>query len=269
MQSLRYACRPGRPEGTPRLKGLYVFGNKDSPTLPSASSTTSTPSVGSVSISLNWNHKSSHALKEAINAEGDEWYHQRGKMINKPVVDGWAETMLDCQGAIQFDACLCTGPRHQNSPTFGKFPVSSVPGTQHPWNVATFALGGCASCGCAPEGFTTYGECSPERLPLLAPVPLQSSNVKTASRPQTRNAENGAKPQFVPRCWDCIRDRFCFSCQEWWCESCYQVPTQAELQAAQHVHIVQDTNGLADHETAETESPKIKVRQGCCINCKI
>lgn len=257
MQSLRYACRPGRSDGTPRLKGLYIFGKKDSLTLPSTSAA-STPSVKSASISINWNHKSTNALKEAINAEGDEWYRQRGKMIHKPVADGWAETLLDCRSAIQFDACLCTGPRHQNSPAFGKVPVSNVPGAQHPWSVATFALGGCATCGCAPEGFTTYGESSLQESPLLSPVLAHSSNVKTASRPQKSSFDNGA-PKFVPRCWDCIRDRFCFSCQEWWCESCYQVPTPAELEL-QHVHIVQDTSGLADHEMMATESLKVKVR---------
>lgn len=29
--ALSYACRPGRPEGTPRLKGLYIFGTGDDP----------------------------------------------------------------------------------------------------------------------------------------------------------------------------------------------------------------------------------------------
>ncbi|KAK9771007.1 putative F-box domain-containing protein [Seiridium cardinale] len=264
MQSLRFACRPSRSDGTPRLKGLYIFGKMDLPTLPAtrsaASSTASTPSVASASISINWNHKSSNALKEAIKAERDEWYYQRGKMINKPIAEGWAETVLDCRGAIQFDAPLCTGPRHQNSPAFGKVPVSSVPGAQHPWSVATFALGGCATCGCAPEGFTTYGESSLEQLPLLTPVPLHSSNVKTASRPQMSTSDGEGKPKFVPRCWDCIRDRFCFSCLEWWCESCYQAPAHPEVHTSQHVHIVQDTSGLADHEMAEMEPPKIKTR---------
>ncbi|KAH6645121.1 hypothetical protein BKA67DRAFT_527647 [Truncatella angustata] len=195
MQSLRYACRPSRPEGTPRLRGLYV---------------------------INWNHKSTHALKEAINADGDEWYQQKGKIITKPITDGWAETLLDCRGAVQFDATLCTGPRHRNSSAVGKVSVPSVPGAQHPYNVANFALGGCANCGCAPEGFTVYGDSPSGELPLLSPMPLHSSNVKTASRPQACKSGNNETPKFVPRCWDCIRDRFCFSCREWWCESCYQ-----------------------------------------------
>ena len=27
--SLKYVCRPSRPKGTPKLKGLYIFGPKD------------------------------------------------------------------------------------------------------------------------------------------------------------------------------------------------------------------------------------------------
>lgn len=271
MQTLRYACRPSRPEGTPRLKGLYVFGKKDLLSVSPAASGTASPSVTGANISINWNHKSSHALKEAMNVNGSQWYHRRGKVITKPIaaVDGWAATLLDCRGVIQFDACLCTGPRHQNSAAFTKVPVTSIPGADHPWNIATFALGGCATCGCSPEGFTSYSDSPLEQLPLLAPVPLHSSNVKTALRPdsQCKNESEGAK--FVPRCWDCIRDRFCFSCLQWWCEACYQAPTGAEMQAAQHVHIVQDSNEMADYEVLQQlEAMKIKVWDHSCIGCK-
>ncbi|ETS73082.1 hypothetical protein PFICI_15257 [Pestalotiopsis fici W106-1] len=271
MQTLRYACRPGRPEGTPRLKGLYVFGTKDLPSISPAVSKASPPPVASPNISINWNHKSSHALKESMNLSGSDWYHRRGKVSTKPIaVDGWAATMLDCRGAIQFDACLCTGPRHQNSVAFGKVPVASVPGANHPWNIATFALGGCATCGCAPEGFTSYSDSPFEQLPLLAPVPLHSSSVKTACRPESTSKDGSNAAKFVPRCWDCVRDRFCFSCLQWWCEACYQAPTSAELQAAQHVHIVQDSNEAADYEVLQQmEALKIKVRDHTCIECQV
>ncbi|KAI1841885.1 hypothetical protein JX266_011963 [Neoarthrinium moseri] len=276
MQSLRYACRASREEGTPQLKGLYIFGKKDTPVLPAATSTASTPSARSASISIDWNHKSNHALKEAMTADGDDWYHKRGKMISRPIAEGWAETLLDCRSAINFDAVLCTGPRHQNSPALGRVPVLTVPGGRSPWSVATFALGGCNSCGCAPEGFTEYGESLAEQLPLLAPPPLHSSNPKNATRPQNIHADGKEPLRFVPRCWDCIRDRYCFSCDQWWCESCYQAPTDAELQAAQHVHIVEDTGSLSDHEAVATEPPKLKdpkIKRDCwecqtnCLDC--
>ncbi|KAI0129930.1 hypothetical protein BJ170DRAFT_292517 [Xylariales sp. AK1849] len=272
MQSLRYACRTSRPERTPRLKGIYVFGKSDTPALPV------TTSAGNAMSSINRNHTSNHAPKEAMCGEGDDWYLKKGRIISKPIAEGWAETLLDCRGVIHFDAVLCTSPRHQNSLAFGKVPVSSVPsGNQNqPWSIATFALGGCATCGCAPEGFTIYGDSPAEQLPLLTPLPLHSSNVKVATRPQSPTDENTENPKFVPRCWDCIRERYCFSCDQWWCESCYHIPTGVELAAAQHIHIVDDTIGFSDHEISAMEPPKIKdpkIKRDCwecqtnCLDC--
>lgn len=265
MQSLQYACRPTRPDGSLRLKGLYVFGTRDAAPSPRQPGQSAGAKIG-----VRWNHRSNTALRELLDGEGDDWYHRKGKVISRPVADGWAETLLSCREAIHFDAVLCTGPRHQNSSAFGRVPVPAVPGgASRSWSVATFALGGCATCGCAPEGFTTHDSSPPGELPLLAPPPLHSSNVKTAARPAAvAGPDSGARPQFVPRCWDCIRDRYCFSCDQWWCEACYQAPTEAELQAAQHVHIVDDAGGLSDHEAAAFEPPKVKVRNGHRHRCK-
>ncbi|KAI0008381.1 hypothetical protein F4779DRAFT_628540 [Xylariaceae sp. FL0662B] len=280
MQSLRYACRPTRPEDTPRLKGLYVFGKKETPALPAAKAPTKqVAATRGAHISSGWNNKSQHALKESIEGEGDDWYQRRGRIIGKPIVDGWAETLLDCRAVIRFDAVLCTGPRHQNSPAFGKVPF--VPGrttAESPWGVATFALGGCASCGSAPEGFTVYGESPAEDTPLLPPIPLHASTIKAATCPNSNGGavEGGkGKNKFVPRCLECIRERYCFSCNQWWCEACYQVPSRDEL-TAQHVHIVDETNGLMDHELAALEPPKVKtpkITRSCwecehnCLDC--
>ncbi|KAI0173117.1 hypothetical protein GGR52DRAFT_373541 [Hypoxylon sp. FL1284] len=286
MQSLRYACRSTRPDDTPRLKALYVFGARDAPaTVTSASPPSASippnaaAAVAAAAIGVGWNLKSQNALKESMQSEGDDWYHRKGRIISKHIADGWAETLLDCREVIRFDSVLCTGPRHQNSPAFGKVPVqqhsngngAAVDGR---WGLATFALGGCASCGTAPEGFTAYGESPPEDLPLLAPVPLHSSTVKAATCP-TPGGESGT-PRFVPRCLECIRERYCFSCDQWWCESCYQVPSRHEL-AAQHVHVVDQTNGMAAHKMAALEQPptvkKPKISRSCwecehnCLDC--
>lgn len=290
MQSLRFACRSTRPEGTPSLKALYVFGKKDAPVPPRAAaggtdgtSAGARAAVGGSSganISTNGNHKSQHALKEAIQIEGDEWYHKRGRVISRSINDRWAETMLDCRETIRFDAVLCTGPRHQNSPAFGKSPFAAPSmnnaGHPTPWAVATFAVGGCASCGTAPEGFTVHGESPAEMLPLLSPVPLHSSTIKSATCPRDiqfdkTQEKNRQPPSFVPRCLECIRERYCFSCDQWWCESCYQVPSREELASAQHVHIVDDnsTNSLVFHEMAAFEQPKVKVRMGYCTECNL
>ena len=279
MQALSTACRRTRPEGTPRLKALYMFGKKDALPPPSrnatttgANTTTSAASPGAT-ISTDWNQRSQHALEESIRGEGDDWYHKHGRIISRNVNERWAGTILDCRDAILFDAVLCTGPRHQNSPAYGRVPA--VTDTNSPWAVATFAVGGCASCGSAPEGFTVYGESPAETLPLLSPVPLHSSTVRSATCPRTVDSgapEGSSKPAFVPRCVDCIRERYCFSCDQWWCESCYQVPSPEELAGAQHVHIVDDnnTNSLMLHELAAFEQPsKIKVRMGYCIECNL
>ncbi|KAI1802088.1 hypothetical protein F4811DRAFT_422233 [Daldinia bambusicola] len=274
MQSLRFACRPTRPDDTPRLKALYVFGTRDAPALPAP------PLIarrhrftrgGGANISVDWNHKSQHALNASIQSEGDDWYHKKGRIIGKHIADGWAETLLDCREAIKFDAVLCTSPCHQNSPAFGKVPGTprgAASGAERPWSVATFALGGCASCGTAPEGFTVYGESPPEDLPLLAPVPLHSSTIKAATcpKPDPRSEGNEGTHKFIPRCLECIRERYCFSCGQWWCEACYQVPSRQEL-SGQLVHIVGQTNGVAEHESVAVELPTVKVRKGYCLSC--
>ncbi|KAI0454128.1 hypothetical protein F5B21DRAFT_257349 [Xylaria acuta] len=233
MQALRYACRPTRPDDTPRLKALYYFGKRDAAPLPPPARTA--PARGA-NISASWNQKSQHALEGE--GEGEDWYNRKGRMISKPIADGWAETLLDCREAMRFDTILCTGPRHRNSPAFGKTHLTPAGGS--PWGVAAFAVGGCASCGSAPEGFTTYGDSPSEELPLLSPIPLHSSSIKSATRPA---ADGGGRHAFVPRCLECIRERYCFSCNQWWCEACYQVPSREE-----HVSIVHlDGNGLDEN----------------------
>lgn len=243
MQSLRYACRATRPEGTPRLQGVYVFGPRDAPaTAP------------------------------------DGWYQRRGRMVAQPAAEGWAETLLACRPTLAFDAVLCTGPRHRNSAAHGA-PGAPITGVteRHPWRVATYALGGCASCGGAPEGFTAYGGAAEAAglLPLLAPVSARSSHVRSAVRPKdiaSSSASSSARrpAEFVPRCQDCVRERYCFACNQWWCEACYQVPSLEEL--AGHVHIVDSdaaaADGLSAHEAAALEPPKPKVRpDGRCDEC--
>ena len=276
MQALSTACRRTRPEGTPCLKALYIFGKKG--VLPPPLGNVTTGPNTTATISTDWNQRSQQALEESIRGEGDDWYHKRGRIISRSVNERWAGTLLDCRDAILFDAVLCTGPRHQNSPAFGKVPAATTTGSgppSSPWAVATFAVGGCASCGSAPEGFTVYGESPAETLPLLSPVPLHSSTLRSATCPRTIGSgslEGTSRPAFVPRCVDCIRERYCFSCDQWWCESCYQVPSPEELAGAQHVHIVDDnnTNSLMVHELAAFEQPsKIKVRMGYCIECNL
>ncbi|ROT42870.1 hypothetical protein SODALDRAFT_268833 [Sodiomyces alkalinus F11] len=208
-RTLQYACRPSRPKNTPRLKALYVFGSS----------------------------------QPALHPEDtqEEWYQKKGKIITRPIGAEWADALVDCHGIIAFDTLPCQGPRHINSPAYGKVPhlhaappppppSSSSSGARTPqWAVASYALPGCAGCGAAPEGLITATRTPRAELPLLSPPPLFASSLQAAATPNTpcsSSSGGGASSSFVARCSDCIRDRYCFSCSSWWCEDCYAPPTE-------------------------------------------
>lgn len=166
--ALQYACRDSRPEGTPRLKGLYVFGKKDEPDslLPAPSSATPSlnPSAACATVASAWNTRSQQALVASlppVDVDLEPWYGRRGQQLCRPVNPDWAQTLVACDGSIAFDAVLCTGPRHLNSRAWGTVDgaaleaagAPSVP----PWAVAAYSLGGCTGCGSAPEGWTVWG----------------------------------------------------------------------------------------------------------------
>ncbi|EHK23388.1 uncharacterized protein TRIVIDRAFT_178845 [Trichoderma virens Gv29-8] len=191
-QTLQYACRPTRRAGSPSLKALYVFGPRD------------------------WNQRSQMALASSLQHQGDAWWHKKGRILPRSVSQEWADCMFTCQGIIAFDAVLCQGPRHRNSPAYkGGSDLDSARA------VATHALLGCESCHEAPEGLTRLNSSAVANLPLLAPLPLFSSSLKAAVNPREPYSS------FVPRCMDCIRERYCTGCDKWWCESCYVLPGQS------------------------------------------
>lgn len=257
---IQMAVRPSRPEGMPRLKGLYIFGAKDPPPLPANPA----PTSGS-SIPTGWNQRSHKALAAVLHDVADEcpWYDKKGTIIPRPVPTEWASTILACAGLIFFDAVLCRGPRHLNSPAYGSIDIAanSPPSPHVPskWAVATHAVEGCAGCGSAPEGWTVWGEptgidedddtC---RFPLLAPPPVHSSNVKVARCPSgadfnpraNRTTENGPR-RFIARCMECLRDRYCWACSKWWCEKCF---TLGQLDSHDGLYY--------------------KVREGLCVECE-
>ncbi|KAK4187050.1 hypothetical protein QBC35DRAFT_499698 [Podospora australis] len=250
-QALQYACRDSRPEGTPRLQGLYVFGPKEPTPGALIKEQSMSPSPTSpAAVAAAWNSKSQKALTASLAEEPEAWYERRGKQFPHRIDQEWASTLVACDGIIAFDAVLCTGPRHLNSPAWGKVNIealnaaaaspasASIPHFQ----VATHSLGGCAGCGSAPEGWTTWGEDGHSRdrdtrrssnigkFPLLAPPPVHSSTLGAAMCPSGQsvrphhpfaNKAEKKKARFVPRCFDCIRDRYCTGCNQWWCETCY------------------------------------------------
>lgn len=275
MQVLRYCVRPTRPAGTPRLKGLYVFGPKDTHT-PQAEwrslDTHTSSSMGVMSsegaqLGMEWNHKSHQALSSALAADRNCWYSASGRMISKPPISEWAETVQVCEGLISFDAVLCRGPRHKlsapssiNTPNEGSGRLSNhfIPPT-----LATVALGpnGCAICHKSPEGPLVFGTASPAELPLLAPPPLHSSTVRAAEYPAM--GRGSSLPLFM-RCEACLRDRWCERCNKWWCESCHGSHETNLYTPMQKVEVAQDLIA-AGFINGKRSEDILKVLLGLCV----
>ena len=257
--ALQFACRNSRPEGAPRLKGVYIF---TSPGSQVAASAAPGGTAAASTIGAGWNHKSHRALQLALDDGGQGWYAQKGRMITRMVADDWAATLQACHGIISFDTVLCRGPRHVNSPVYGKY-ASSVAASQRLLSVATYALDACAACGTAPEGRIVHGESPLSLLPLLAPPSVLSSTLKAATHPQP---SGNARPFFVARCAECLRDRYCASCHRWWCESCYQHPSTSMNAAVTEPVMVLDDDG-SDTLEQEDGMSKPKVCQDLCDEC--
>ncbi|KAM0420419.1 hypothetical protein ACHAPT_011840 [Fusarium lateritium] len=254
--ALAYACRSSRPEGAPRLKALYIFGSKDAAT-PLLRDADTTKMSG-------WNHKSHKALTASLEGEADAWWSRKGRMLSNGIDADWAQCLLACQGLISFDAVLCQGPRHRNSAAFGKMRYACNAA------IATFAVGGCASCGKAPEGLMNTEITHPSALPLLSPPPILSSSVQAATTPRPGHQD------FAARCADCLRDRFCVTCNKWWCETCYEPFGHGGIGMHEpSVTIVEydgSWNSLDQAEPAPTTMTKAKARVSrscweCGMNC--
>jgi hypothetical protein len=230
MQTLGFVVRPSRPRGTPKLKGLYIFGPKDTSQdsmFEAMSKYPRPPNVGGVTtsegaqIGAEWNQRSSEALEDAIaNLHiTDKWYQSRGRLINKRPSSEWATIMQACEGIIYFDAVLCRGPRHDIHKSRIQNHFENPQSNAYlPPAVATVALGpaGCASCNDAPEGFAVFGQAPSHSFPLLSPPPLRASTIRAAQTPMDFNTRN--PPALLARCDDCLRGRWCERCNKWWDE---------------------------------------------------
>lgn len=229
MQILRFCIRPSRPKGTPKLKGLYVFGSKDPSHSVSAVRTSAGHGVNSsgvmssegAQLGMELNGKSHQASK-------DDWYQSTGRVLPKAPISDWAETVAACEGLIAFDAVLCRGPRHSISnpgaatKTIDEVDLVELVETRFlPPAIATVALGpnGCAVCHASPEAPLIYNGGLQAALPLLAPPPFHSSTVRAAQRPSLATK---TPAKLFARCFACVADRRCESCNKWWCEKCFE-----------------------------------------------
>lgn len=274
QQYLRYAVRPSRPAGTPRVKGIYLFGPRDPPPRPASPPRKRLPSPVSrgvmssrgAQIGAQWNEKSQHALDAALSRTADKWYQSSGKMIQKRPSPEWAEVLQACEGIIAFDAVLCRGPRHDPSKAYIRDPA--VAPAHHPASflrpsVATIALGpsGCETCHSSSEGPAVFGYSSPSHHPLLSPVPLHGSSVRAAQMPHT--LDGSAPPPLIVRCEDCLRGRWCERCHKWWDEDCYVVPSTVQRTELQQTDIVETIQ--PDGTSCMLPKQKTKVLMDLCV----
>lgn len=242
MQVLQYAVRPGRPKGTPKVKGIYHFTprkfNKD---LSRSRYTASRrewwkSQLASMSRSKTSTNQDSNSVSASSKRDTDhlnEWYKPSGRIFRGTIEDGWAQTIQKCEGIIAFDAVLCRGPRHNidlysSSNNSQPRPDGGLLGPA----IATVALGprGCDGCHTSPEGPAIWGESPDELFPLLCPPPLHSSKVVDAKRP----VPEGEKAVLIARCEDCLKNRWCHRCNKWFCCNCLPHPEEVMVHLSPH-----------------------------------
>ncbi|KAF2086715.1 hypothetical protein K490DRAFT_12972, partial [Saccharata proteae CBS 121410] len=296
MQVLRYACRPTRPEGTPKLKGLYVFGPRDSPPVDDEPVTRGrkrtpprTPSgvmaAEGAQIGAEWNQKSSDALTASLAHTEHKWYQSAGRMLPRQPSSEWAETLKACEGIIHFDAVLCRGPRHDITKAYTSQSAIPHPLAYLPPAVASVALGpsGCQTCHFCPEGPAIFSKSPQSHLPLLSPLNLHASTIRAAQKPSTLDVTSLSPPPLIVRCEDCLRGRWCERCNKWWDEHCYAGGVPNTLTALQMTEMAEDALGnmTIHHNSAMTPSGgdqaadvKVGVKRDCfgcgptCASCK-
>jgi hypothetical protein len=276
QQVLRYAVRSGRPDDSPKLRALYIFGDKDSsPSKAKTPSARAQQAPGGIlasegaQIGSEWNSRSSATLNDSLPSDDQQrWYDRTGRALTR-TTSAWADTLQACQGIIAFDAILCRGPRHDITLTPSKDFL--------PPAIAGVALGpqGCETCGTCPEGPAVFGQTDDTTLPLLAPPPTHSSTVRAAQRPESAD---GTFPHLLARCEDCLRGRWCERCNRWWCENCYKEPVSrtadvplpptpmipASLLSQVHVQSV-EWAGPAASGPATGQGAPIKVYSKLCV----
>jgi hypothetical protein len=273
QQYLRYAVRPSRPEGTPRVKGIYLFGPREAAPLvnPSTTRSTSPASRGVMSsqgaqIGAEWNQKSTDALNAALTRTKDKWYRSSGRMMKKRPSADWAEIVQACEGIITFDAVLCRGPRHDPSKAY--IMEGTANGLPHPASfirptLANVALGpsGCESCHSCPEEPAYFGTSPISQFPLLSPVPLHWSSIRAAQTPHT--IDGSAPLPLIVRCEDCLKGRWCERCHKWWDEGCYAGSTVAQRTELQQTELTETLE--PDGTTRVVPKQTIKVHMGLCV----
>lgn len=252
---IRYLIRPSRPQGLPKIRGIYIFEVADDRAhgramppnsaegfmLPSRRGVTDSVGaqlgalyVGSqrqrADVSIGAPTFSDHSIGEA-------------KLSPIPTAD-WADLLEACENLIAFNVTIC---RHDRVRYGDPRPI-----------IAMITLRGCQSCGTCPEGVAYPGESPQSHLPLLSPPPMHTHTVESAQRFDA----NGKQPSpTILRCRTCLRDRWCERCNAWWCEDCYSGPSRRPGQ-------VMPASESQSTESVPMQRPSegIKVHNGLCVS---
>lgn len=252
QQLLMYICRSGRPEGTPRLQGLYFFTNP----VQTRSHTDNAGVTGLDGAQLG----ALPSFKGSCD-EVEPYYAPFGRVVdmNQTDLKFWAQIISACKGLVWFDAVLCTHMHSDMAPIISDNLRDERP---HMPPIATLALGpaGCTSCGASPQGAPIWGQSNHGEFPLLWPPPA-SGRIIDAIRPPLRSSPEGAVAQrLIVSCQWCVDNRHCDSCHKWWCGDCYN-PKRGK-----HVPAVDNIQGHGpDQPRASDSITSIKVHDGFCV----
>ncbi|KAL8747462.1 MAG: hypothetical protein Q9190_000674 [Brigantiaea leucoxantha] len=230
IEVLGYQIRTSRPDKLPKLKGLYYFSPRDSApnltsvrqqkhTHPRRTYEGVTTSAGS-QLGMEFVAYSRKRTLEGRNWAWESPYGALGtifKIESPKIEESWIQLIKACAGVIFFDAVICY---HGQEASWSKRPPRLA-------NIA-FGNAGCQNCHSAPEGPRTCGQSGDIGSPILPPVPLHSSMVKTAQSAPTYDI---AKSRYYIRCSECVNDRRCEECNAWWCENCYIPPSRSDPKA--------------------------------------
>jgi hypothetical protein len=257
QQLLSFICRPSRPEGTPRLQGLYFFTD---PIRHVASKQT-------VGITTAEGAQLGAAPLEKVTTAilNDYWYSTAGQLIVRghKCSTPWEQTLDICKGIIWFDAVLCT---HMHADMAAVAPKDSPEFSA----MATMALGpdGCAGCGRAPNDAPVWGESDFKEFPLLWPPPHSGKLVDALRPPPRFSAEGKPQPQrLIVSCSWCMDNRHCDSCHKWWCPDCYDPKRNRSAQKLDEIREAGVDDYLAGHSLSLSQSidQSIKVFNGLCV----
>lgn len=274
QQLLRHICRPTRPEGTPRLQGLYYFTNPaDDYGRSDSVSVSSVMSVDGAALGLLPTSKSRPQDNEA------RWYSPSGRVVQHGTTNrtSWEETLQACDGIISFDVVLCKAMHESVASCLHDASVDVMNAKPGVSTIATVALGpeGCSGCGKAPDGAPIWGQSNISEFPLLSPPPF-SGKLIDAVRPPHRI--HSPSKTFLPQrlivsCTWCLVNRHCDSCHIWWCADCYNPKHSQKLKDLETISANTNLSYLpsaSELQSSDGKGDSVKVFNGLCVeNCLV